>query len=305
MAEGGVGLVFESAELALDGELVALGARLHPADYLGVDIEGFGDVDDFLRFVWRDVDLEPVAHVEDLVHLLPIGAALLLDGLEQWRDGEEVVFDDVDVLDEVHDFGLGTSRAVHHAVDGGPHLVEHLLDDGGVGARGAKDEFAGVDGASRDAVGEAEASGVDQVVGDGGVVGLGVFLRDVFGEDVVAGAGESVASHSAVVFSLVGRLAEGGEAYDDVARPDVGVVDDVGSAHTARDGAIDDDCADEVADVGRLAARGVDAHTHLSELCEELVGAVDDGADYFAGDEHLVAPDGAGDEDVVDGPDAK
>ena len=133
------------------------------------------------------------------------------------------------------------------------------------------------------------------------VVGLGVLLGEVLAEDIVAGGGESVAAHATVVFVLVGGLTEAGEAHDDVARADVGVVDDIAALHAAGDGGIDDDGADEVAHVGRLAAGGIDADAHLAQLTQEFVGAVDDGADDFAGDEHLVAPDGGRDEDVVHG----
>ena len=69
------------------------------------------------------------------------------------------------------------------------------------------------------------------------VVRLGVFLGEIFGEDVVAGGGESIAPHTAVVLVLVGGLTEAGETDDDVARVDVGVVDDVGALHAAGDGA--------------------------------------------------------------------
>ena len=109
------------------------------------------------------------------------------------------------------------------------------------------------------------------------VVGLRVFLCEVFAEHVVAGRGKSVAAHAAVVFVLVCGLSEAGEADDDVAGADVGVVDNVTALHAASDGAIDDNGADEVAHVGRLAACAVDADAHLAQLGHELIRAVDDG----------------------------
>ncbi len=84
-------LVDEFAELALDGELVALGASLDVANDLRIDAEALGYLDDLLSISGIEVDLKTVAHIEDLVHLLPIGATLLLDGAEKRRDGEEVV----------------------------------------------------------------------------------------------------------------------------------------------------------------------------------------------------------------------
>jgi len=57
-----------------------------------------------LRIVVRGVvNLRIVARggLADLVHFLVVGVALLMDHLEQRRDREQVVLDDVDVLDEV------------------------------------------------------------------------------------------------------------------------------------------------------------------------------------------------------------
>ena len=133
------------------------------------------------------------------------------------------------------------------------------------------------------------------------VVAFGEVLGVEFGEDVVACGGEAVAAHAAVVAVFVGGLAVGGEADDDVAGVDVGVVDDVGAAHACGDGGVDYDGADEVAHVGGFAAGEVDADAEVAHLLEEFFGAVDDGADDFARDEVFVAADGGGEEDVVYG----
>ena len=57
----------------------------------------------------RQIDLEAVTTVEYLVHLLPFGLALLLDGAEQRRDGEEVILDYVNTLNKVQYLGLCTA----------------------------------------------------------------------------------------------------------------------------------------------------------------------------------------------------
>lgn len=62
-----------------------------------------------LGILLGQIYLETVAAVEDLVHFLPVGAALLLDCAEQRRNGEQVVLDDVDVLHKVQNLGLGAA----------------------------------------------------------------------------------------------------------------------------------------------------------------------------------------------------
>lgn len=43
-----------------------------------------------------------------LVHLLPVGFALLVDEVEEGRDREQIVLDDMQILDEVQRLGLST-----------------------------------------------------------------------------------------------------------------------------------------------------------------------------------------------------
>ena len=76
---------------------------------------------------------------------------------------------------------------------------------------------------------------------------------------------------------LVGGLTSRRQAYNHIARTDVGIVDDVATLHAAGDGAIYDDGANQVAHIGCLAACGEDADTHIAELGKQLVGAIDDG----------------------------
>ena len=55
------------------------------------------------------------------------------------------------------------------------------------------------------------------------------------------------------------------------------------------DGGVDDDGADEVADVGGLAAGGDDADAVLAHGGEDVLGAADERLEDLAGDERLVA----------------
>lgn len=75
-------------------------------DDLSGDVEGVGNVDDLLCVFFRQINFQTMSHVEYLVHFFPIGAALFLDDFKEWRDREEVVLDNMEVVDEVENLGL-------------------------------------------------------------------------------------------------------------------------------------------------------------------------------------------------------
>ena len=276
-------------------------AGFHVAYDLCVDVEASGYVDDALCGGFVGVDFHAVSHVEYFVHLFPFGCAFVVNHAEEWRDGEEVVFNHVEFVDEVQHFGLGAAAAVYHAADVCAVLVEYAPDDRGVGAGGGEDHFACIHSGYFGGVGESPRAAVDYVLWQVVVVAHGVLRGIEFGKDVVACRGEAVAAHAAVVLCFVGGLAVGGKAYDDVAGVNVRVVDDIGAAHTCGDGRVGNDGANKVAHVGGFAPCEVDAYAEVAHLLQELFGAVNDGADYFAGDEVFVAADGGGEQDVVDG----
>ena len=164
-----------------------------------------------------------MAHVEHLIHLAPVGAGTLVDGSEEWGYGEHVVLHHAAVVGyEMEHLRLGTSRAMHHAVNLGAKLVEQALDDGSIGAGRRENELAHIgegeglrlgrnkrDGfrcGIRDIVGEAILAAVDEVVGHSVVEALGILLGQILGEDIVAGRGEAVGAHASVVAMLVGGL---------------------------------------------------------------------------------------------------
>lgn len=131
------------------------------ADDLGVDVEAAGYVDDALGGVFVGVDFHAVAHVEYFVHFFPLGGAFVVDHAEERWDGEEVVFDHVEFVDEVEHFGLCAAAAVDHAADVWAVLVEDAPYDWGVGAGGGEDHLAGVDAGHFGGVGEAAVAAVD------------------------------------------------------------------------------------------------------------------------------------------------
>lgn len=111
--------VYEFPEFAEYGKLIAFALVIvvATADDSGVNIETFGNGDDFIRQFFVYVYFHAVSHIEDFIHLFPRSAGLFLNQPEQRRNGEKVVFDNVHVVYEVHDFGLCSAGAMHHAVN--------------------------------------------------------------------------------------------------------------------------------------------------------------------------------------------
>ena len=124
------------------------------------------------------------------------------------------------------------------------------------------------------------------------IVGLGILLSQILGEDIMTSRCQAIGTHTTVVFLLVGSLSETCKTNDNIAGCDVGIVDDIGAFHTAGDRRIDDDGACQIADISSLATCSIDTDTHLTQFGHQFVIAIDDGADDFARDEHLVTPDG-------------
>ena len=102
-------LINKFSEFRTDDEFLVV-TLLYSADDLSVDSEALGDCDDFLSMFRRKIDLKTMTHIEHFVHLGPVSAALLVNGLEERRNREEVILDDADVVaDEMKDLGLCTT----------------------------------------------------------------------------------------------------------------------------------------------------------------------------------------------------
>ena len=100
----------------------------HTTYDLCIDTEALRDCDDLLGMLRREIDLKTVTHVEHLVHLGPVGTALLVDCPEERRYREEIVLDDADVVAyEMQDLGLSTARAVYHSMNLRTQGVKQLL----------------------------------------------------------------------------------------------------------------------------------------------------------------------------------
>ena len=68
------------------------------ADHLGIDVETLRKGNHLIGDFRTYVDLHTMAHVEHLIHLLPVCARTLVDGLEQRRNGEHIVFNDTTIV---------------------------------------------------------------------------------------------------------------------------------------------------------------------------------------------------------------
>ena len=92
----------------MDGQVRVVG--LFDASYdLRIYAERLAYVYNLLCIFLRQIDFKAVTAVEYLVHLLPFCLALLLNGAEQRRDGEEVILDYVYSVYKVQDLGLCTA----------------------------------------------------------------------------------------------------------------------------------------------------------------------------------------------------
>src|SRR5690606_17990451 len=100
---------------------------LHPSHDPGLDAERFGYCNDVSGNFFGHVQFHPMPHIEDFVHLLPIGAGFFLDQLEKRRNREKVVLDDMERLDEMEYLGLRTATAVDHPVNLTMEFVQHGL----------------------------------------------------------------------------------------------------------------------------------------------------------------------------------
>lgn len=201
----------------------------------------------------REIDFEAVPHVEDLVHFAPGRLRFLLDEREKRRGGEEIVFDDAQAGSEFHHFGLAAAGAMDHAVEVWPQLREELFYHRQIGAGRGEEQLAYVDAGHGRGFAEAATAAIDKLLVGAGVVAFGVAGGVVVAEHVVAGRGEAVAAHAAVVAVFVGSLPKGGEGHEHIAGAEC-IFDDVLSAHARKSRVTHIYGAYYIAHVGSFAA---------------------------------------------------
>ena len=131
------------------------------------------------------------------------------------------------------------------------------------------------------------------------VKALRILFSQILAEHIVARRSQPIAAHTSVVALLVGSLSRRRKTHNDVARTDVGIVDNVSTLHTTGHGTVNDDGAYKVAHVSCLATSGPDADTHLAKLLQQFIRSIDDGRNDLARNQHLVTSDGGRNEDVI------
>ena len=87
-------LIFKHPKLTLNRQSLRL-RSLHVANDLAVNIELLGNGNHLIGGLFVGVYFQTMAHIEDLVHFVPIGARGGLDHLEQGRQRQHVVLHDV------------------------------------------------------------------------------------------------------------------------------------------------------------------------------------------------------------------
>ncbi len=279
--------------------------RLYPADDLGLYPIGLGDVDDLLGMALVEVDFHAVAHVEDLVHFLPVSTAFLLNDPEQGRSIKQVVLDHMDIVHKMEDFGLCPAAAMHQSVDMWAHVVEHIHHDGGIGSGGGKHQLAHVHRSAGSGIGQVVFSAVNQAVGNSGIETFGIFCLEDFVENVMPRRSQPIAAHPAVVFGFIVGLAKGGQAHDHVSPLDFVIGDDFVPSHPAGDCAVHDNGPHQIPHIGRFASGQDDIHPVVTEHLEYFFRALDDGGDDLAGNQVFVSANGGGNQDIVDRPDTQ
>src|SRR5690606_18276952 len=135
-----------------------------------VDVERPGNSDEFIGARLWKVNFHAVAHVEHLVHFLPIRSTLFLDDFEQWQHIEKVVLDNVESFNKVEYFRLSAAAAMNHTVYVAAHLLQYLDDNRSVRARRREHKFPDVDLQPWNAVCNAIATRVHKRIGNVAIV---------------------------------------------------------------------------------------------------------------------------------------
>ena len=95
---------------------------------------------------------------------------------------------------------------MYHTMNLRTKLIEQLLDDWRIGAGGRENQLTCVDGRTLNGVCKTVLAAIHQFVRYGVVITLGIVFSQILGEDIVAGRGQTIAAHTAVVALLVRSL---------------------------------------------------------------------------------------------------
>lgn len=244
-------------------------------------------------------------HVINAEHFFIARAASLLDGFEDRGNGKKVILDDMHASAEADTFGLASAGAVDHAIDVCTILGEELLDNRCVGAGGTEECIANGHVRLGECIAHFVGATIQVLLVSLGIAGLGVFFEIVRTEQIVARAGQTVATDAGVFESFIAGLPGRGEAHDGETGFNLGVIDHIAAVHDDDGTGVDCYGAGQIADVGCFTAATVDADAVVAEGGKKVFGAGDELGQGFAGNGAGVTVDRTGNEDAIDCADAE
>ena len=107
--------VFEGPELRSYGKFgCAMG--LDPANDTCLNPKVLRNTDYGWGERFLQVQFHAMPAIENLVHFLPVGSRFFLYYTEQWREGKEIILNNMQPLNKVKDLGLGTTAAMDGTV---------------------------------------------------------------------------------------------------------------------------------------------------------------------------------------------
>ena len=110
-----------------------------------------------------EINFKTMAHIEDFIHLSPISRTFLLNKSEKWWEREQIVFDHMLAIHEMHHLCLCAAGAVNHTMDFRAHFLKERLDNRGIRARGRQYEFTGRQLASFNLIEKFASAAVNEV----------------------------------------------------------------------------------------------------------------------------------------------
>ena len=179
------------------------------ANLLGRDTITAGYVDNFLHARRWYIHLHPVAHIEHLVHFLPVSTGCLLDGGKQGRCWQQVVFDKMNISTKFQTLGLGPAGAMDQALNLTLQFSQGFVDHRGVTAGWAEYRRADGHAAAGQGILQPVRAAIGQVPGQVRVKSFRVLVSIIVRQHVMPGAGEAVAAHAAVGTGFIAGLASG------------------------------------------------------------------------------------------------
>src|SRR5574344_92211 len=121
-------LIIKCSIFTLDGERTF--SFFDMAHYLCIDMEALGDFYYFVCYFRLYIDFHTVPHIEYLIHLLPVCARAIVNGLEQWRYREHIILDDFAIIVyKMENLGLCATCTVYHTVDFRAEFIQQHFDD--------------------------------------------------------------------------------------------------------------------------------------------------------------------------------